>query len=106
MRNTIAGMCGANLGAWATMVESMLTIAQPAARTRRAASTRSTAESAPLNCGSVSGKWRPMSPSAAAPSSASVMACSSASASEWPSKPWLCGMQMPPSTRGRPLTSW
>ena len=44
------------IGAWATMVESMLTIAQPAARTRRAASASSTPESAPLNAGSVSGK--------------------------------------------------
>ena len=54
----------------------------------------------------MSGKWRPMSPSAAAPNSASVMACSSASASEWPSRPWLCGTVTPPSTSGRPVTSW
>ena len=37
------------------------------------------------------GKWWPMSPSAAAPSSASVIACSSASASEWPGRPCVCG---------------
>ena len=61
--------------------------ASPAARTRRAASASSTTESAPRNCGSVSGKCRPMSPRPAAPSSASVMACSSTSASEWPSRP-------------------
>jgi hypothetical protein len=49
-------------------------------------------ESAPANIGSVSGKCLPMSPSAAAPSSASMMACSSTSASEWPSRPRRCGM--------------
>jgi type II secretory pathway pseudopilin PulG len=87
MRARIAAMCGAIFGACATMVLSTLTMAQPAARTRRAASASKVCESAPLNAASVSGKWRPMSPSPAAPSSASVIACSSASASEWPSSP-------------------
>jgi hypothetical protein len=59
---------------------------QPCARTRRAASPAAP-ESAPLKRSSVSGKCVPMSPSPAAPSSASVMACSSTSASEWPSRP-------------------
>ena len=101
----IAGMCGAIFGACATMVLSTLTMSQPAARTRRAASASSTDESAPLKAASVSGKWRPMSPRPAAPSSASVMACSSASASEWPSSPWLCSMRTPPRISGRPATS-
>jgi hypothetical protein len=35
MRSRIAGMCGAIFGACATMVESTLTIDQPASRTRR-----------------------------------------------------------------------
>ena len=41
----------------------------------------------PRNAGSLSGKWRPMSPSAAAPSSASQIACESTSASECPARP-------------------
>ena len=45
-----------------------------------------------------------MSPRAAAPSRASVIAWARASASEWPSRPWLCGMVMPPRTSGRPVT--
>src|SRR5688572_3389909 len=47
-----------------------------------------------------------MSPSAAAPSSASVMAWASASASEWPSRPCVCGIVTPPRMSGRPVTSW
>ena len=42
---------------------------------------------APFHCGSLSGKWRPISPSDAAPSTASVTAWHAASASEWPSAP-------------------
>ena len=69
-------------GADSLVLLSTLLSSQPAARTRDIASASNTSESAPENCGSVSGKWRPMSPSAAAPSSASVIAWHSASASE------------------------
>ena len=44
----------------------------------------------------------PMSPSAAAPSSASVMACSRMSASECPSSPNSEGIVTPPRISGRP----
>ena len=87
MRWRIAAMCGASRGACAITVASTLPICQPAPLTRRAASASSASESAPWYCMSVSGKWWPMSPSAAAPNSASVIAWQSASASEWPSRP-------------------
>src|SRR5260221_1590056 len=43
-----------------------------------------------------------MSPSAAAPSSASQIACSSTSASECPSRPLSCAISTPPMTSLRP----
>ncbi len=104
MRSRMAPMCGAIFGAWATMVLSTFTGSQPASRTRCTATCSRRPESAPWKAGSVSGKWRPMSPRPAAPSSASVRACSSASASEWPSRPLSKGIVMPPSTSGRPST--
>ncbi len=51
------------------------------------------------------GKCWPISPRAAAPSSASTMAWSTVSASEWPSRPCSDGMITPPSINGRPVTS-
>ena len=62
-------------------------------------------ESAPLYLSSVSGKCLPMSPSPAAPSSASISACTATSASEWPSSPSLLGIGVPQSIRGLPGTS-
>ena len=47
----------------------------------------------------------PMSPIAAAPSSASMTAWVSTSASEWPSRPFSNGMRTPPRIRDRPSTS-
>ena len=67
-------MCGASFGACAITVESTLPTCQPAALIRRAASASRASESAPRYCASVSGKWWPMSPSAAAPKRASVIA--------------------------------
>src|ERR1017187_3749302 len=55
--------------------------------------------------GSVWGKCMPMSPMAAAPRMASVMACARTSASEWPSSPNSLGMVTPPRISGRPATS-
>src|SRR5690349_9776370 len=43
-----------------------------------------------------------MSPRPAAPSSASQIACSSTSASEWPSRPLACEISTPPITSLRP----
>src|SRR2546421_6423677 len=43
-----------------------------------------------------------MSPSPAAPSRASITACVSASASEWPTSPLSCSTSMPPSTSFSP----
>ena len=72
MLATIAGMCGAILGAWAMIVASMFATTKPAAATFAIAARSSARLSASAVDGaSVSGKCRPMSPSAAAPSSAS-----------------------------------
>src|SRR3954447_19998246 len=43
-----------------------------------------------------------MSPRAAAPSRASMIACVRTSASEWPARPLSCGMSTPPRTSRRP----
>src|SRR5687768_3227412 len=51
---------------------------------------------------SVGGKCLPMSPSPAAPSSASVKACATASASECPSSPRSCGISTPARISFRP----
>ena len=48
------------------------------------------------------GKCMPISPSAAAPRIASVMACARTSASEWPSRPNSHGTVTPPRISGRP----
>ena len=52
--------------------------------------------------GSVSGKCLPISPSAAAPSTASITAWASTSASEWPSRPFSKGTSTPPRISLRP----
>ena len=52
--------------------------------------------------GRCSGNRRPMSGRAAAPSRASVTACSSTSASLWPTRCRSCGTSMPPSRSGPP----
>ena len=62
-----------------------------ARRGRRPTVRSSSSESAPAKRGSVSGKCWPMSPSPAAPSSASITACVSTSASEWPARPPRAG---------------
>src|SRR5437764_9849842 len=84
-------------------VESTFTIRYPAAPTRSRAWLRRRRLSAPFQRGSESGKCMPMSPSAAAPSKASVTACASTSASEWPSKPNSQGIVIPPRISGRPV---
>ena len=85
-------------------VTSAFTTRKPRRCTSSTARRSSSIESASLNRASVSGKWLPMSPSAAAPSSASVMACSSTSASEWPSRPSVWSICTPPITSLRPGT--
>ena len=55
-----------------------------------------------LYSGLVFGKWRPMSPRAAAPSRASLTAWSRTSASLWPSSPFDEGMSTPPIISLRP----
>jgi hypothetical protein len=47
----------------------------------------------------------PMSPSPAAPSSASMTAWVRTSASEWPASPRSCSMRTPPRTSARPASS-
>ena len=82
---------------------STLTMSNPASRTSAAARSSSMMLDAPFHCGSLSGKWRPMSPSDAAPRIASVAAWHAASASEWPSAPSSDGIVTPPRTNGRPV---
>ncbi len=60
------------------------------------------AESASFQRGSPGGKKLPMSPAATEPSSASVMACSSTSPSEWPARPSGWSSVMPPMRSGTP----
>ena len=86
-RCCISARCGASLGASHTTEQSTLPMRQPSSRTSVAAWRSSTSESAPFHCGSVSGKCSPMSPSPAAPSSASVTAWATASASLCPCRP-------------------
>src|SRR5947207_1326302 len=83
-------------------VQSKFTIRNPASRARWCAWRRKRMLSAPFQRGSESGKCMPMSPSAAAPSNASVIACASTSASEWPSRPNSQGIATPPRISGRP----
>ena len=56
----------------------------PRARTRSTAKARKRSDEAPRHCGSLGGKCAPMSPSASAPRIASISACRTTSASEWP----------------------
>ena len=58
-----------------------------------------------MKAGSVSGKYVPISPSPAAPSKASLMACNNTSASLWPSRPFSYGMSTPPIIHLRPSTN-
>src|SRR5580704_4693285 len=59
-------------------------------------------ESASFQRGSPGGKKLPISPAATEPSSASVIACSSTSPSEWPARPSGCSSVMPPMRNGTP----
>ena len=96
--------CGASTGSWAITVRSRLPRRKPRALTSRDTSSTKTRLSTPCQRGSRLGKWRPMSPSPIAPSSASHTACSTQSPSEWPSRPRVCSSSTPPSRSGRPAT--
>ena len=87
----------ARAGAWAMTVTSTFTSEYPAASTSRRTSSRKTRLATPRQRGSLLGKCRPMSPAAAAPSSASHTACRTQSPSEWPSRPRSWGTSTPPS---------
>ena len=73
-----------------------------AATTKSRAASKNRKLSAPCHFGSESGKCIPISPRAAAPSSASVIACDSTSASECPARPNSQGIATPPKINGRP----
>src|ERR1700683_3646348 len=83
-------------------VESTLEIVYPLSRANAAACARNFPLDAPFHFGSVSGKCIPISPRAAAPSRASVIACKRISASEWPSSPNSLGIVTPPRISARP----
>src|SRR5437588_5476886 len=70
-----------------------------------AAIASSSREEIPSYCGSPAGKCSPIVPRAAAPKRASMTACVSTSASEWPSRPRSWPTCTPPRTRRRPATS-
>ena len=78
----ILSIYGANFGLCAIIVESTFDIAYPFSSSTLATRRVSIRLSAPSYSGSLSGKSFPMSPSDAAPSRASIIACASTSASE------------------------
>src|ERR1700694_3867664 len=85
----------------------MLTTLYPAARIASAAVDSRARLDASLYFGLSDGNNLPMSPRPAAPSSASITACVSTSASEWPSSPVGWPMETPPRMRSRPaLKRW
>jgi hypothetical protein len=101
-RSRISSLCGARRGCSITTVASTFATRQPLSASRAAVARRRPSESASRQRSSESGKWVPMSSSAAAPSSASMTAWVSASASECPSRPRGWSMSTPPSTSRRP----
>ena len=101
----IFAMCGASFGFWAITVASIFSMAYPFWFKSSPTWARSCRLSAPSYTGSVSGKCCPISPRAAAPSSASMIACKSTSASECPRSPSVCGISTPPKMSLRPSTS-
>src|SRR5207302_11047747 len=101
--------CGATRGASSTTVQSTFTGRQPAAATASTTRARRPRLSAPAHTGSVSGKWSPRSPRAAAPRRASAMAWLTTSASLWPARPRSPANCTPPRTRrreGSSLKAW
>src|SRR5439155_220383 len=74
----------------------------PAFRASVAARSRNTRLSASFQRGSDDGNSAPMSPSPAAPRTASTTACASTSPSEWPASPSGCSIETVPSINARP----
>ena len=100
----MSSLYGAIFGASQISVQSTCRTVQPWSSRNVQTSLRSRMLSAPFQASSSSGKCCPMSPSPAAPSSASMIACVSTSASEWPASPLSASsISTPPSTsRARP----
>src|SRR6267378_8601205 len=86
-------------------VMSALTNVSPASTTRRYARLSKSRESASRQRGSVGGNICPMSPRPAAPRTASIRACATASASECPTSPRGWGISTPPRISFRPSAS-
>ena len=102
----MAGICSASLGRWRTIVASTFDARHPASRSSDAVRSSNAMLDTPFGTdGSFGGKCEPMSPSAAAPSSASMMAWAAMSPSLWPSSPRSDGTGTPPSTSGAPSIS-
>ena len=101
----ISSRCGPSFGAsQITVASTCVTLKPCSSRNTHTWDSRSS-ESASRQRSSVSGKCWPMSPSPAAPSSASITAWVSASASEWPASPRSApGTSTPPSTSRRPAS--
>src|SRR3954454_1593833 len=85
-----------------TRTQSALTSLHPAARTCPYASVRSVSDETPRKRSSPEGNSDPMSPSPAAPSTASMSAWASTSPSECPASPRGCSSSTPPRTSGMP----
>src|SRR5919106_38400 len=103
---TISSRSGLNLGAAATTVESMFSIAQPSSRNRTPIWERISRLDVPSQRSSL-GNRSPRSPKRAAPSSASATAWQRTSASECPASPGPSGIRIPPITSGRlSSTAW
>ena len=98
----MASVWSASRGRSHTTVQSAFTSPMPCAPTMAETCASRPVESAPAQVGSDAGKWRPRSPSPAAPSIASATAWATTSASLWPARPAAPGTVTPPRTSGRP----
>ena len=105
IRSRIGGMCGASRGRSAITVASTFPTSNPASRTSASARASRSRLLAPSTAHPPAGKCCPMSPSPAAPRSASMIACSSTSASLCPASPVSPASSTPPRMSGRPLRS-
>ena len=87
-------------------MQSALTSSKPASRTWRVGSREAgAANPLPASAASSAGKSEPMSPSPAAPSTASVSAWAITSPSEWPARPLGKSIATPPRTSRTPCSN-
>src|SRR5690606_21080411 len=98
----IASACGPIFGRSQTMVMSALPRRHPRSPMSSRQRRRNMRLSASFHCGSLGGKWVPMSPMARAPNMASHSAWRATSPSLWATNPRPCGMRTPPMVTWSP----